>query len=366
MISQSHCHTPVAALSIGRLVADTGQLTQGLVKNPFQLVDLQARRVAYLRISVTDRCNYRCTYCMPEAGVHVVARDELLHFDEIERLGRVFAELGVTRIRLTGGEPLLRKNIESLVASLAQIPGINDLAMTTNGHLLADMAGLLHQAGLQRLNVSIDTLDPHRFSEVTRRGDLASVLRGLEVAQNQGFAPIKLNAVVLRGLNDHELPQLCEFAAKNGHILRLIEYMPIGVDAFWSPSTFVAVAEMRKTLEIDWDLTPDDAHGLPGGGPAKYWRGVRRSDGLSLRLGLISAVTENFCRLCNRVRLSSTGTLRECLSTAGALSLRDMMRQGRNNNELREAIAAALAGKVEGHRFHDAVPTVESMSSIGG
>lgn len=337
-----------------------------LAGNPFRLVDLQARRVHYLRVSVTDRCNYRCTYCMPAEGVAVVPRDELLRFDEIARLVRLFVELGVRKVRLTGGEPLVRRDVVELVAMLAQVPGVDDLAMTTNGHLLPELARPLREAGLQRLNVSVDTLDAANFARVTRLGSLAQVMAGLDAADAAGFRHTKLNAVVQRGANDHELVALADFASARGYILRLIEHMPIGTDEAWTPASFVSLEEMRQTLQSAWELQPDGEPDLPGGGPARYWRGVRRDTGASLRLGLIGAVSEGFCASCNRVRLSAQGTLRECLSTAGALSLRDLMRAGADDDTLRQAILDGLMGKVDGHRFDHGVRTREAMSSIGG
>lgn len=340
-------------------------------RNPFSLVDLQRRVVRYLRVSVTDRCNYRCTYCMPAQGVAVVARDALLEFEEIERIVRVFVELGVTHVRLTGGEPLVRRGIVDLVRRIASIDGVKDLAMTTNGHLLPSLAGPLRDAGLQRLNVSIDTLDAQRFAQLTRQGDLATVLDGLRAAHDAGFRDTKLNAVVLRGFNDDEAGDLLDFAAEHGHLLRLIEYMPIGLDDLWGPDTFVSSAETSASIADRWRLRDIGASStgasVVGGGPARYAVADRLDGRFSgVKVGFISAVSHNFCRTCNRVRLSSTGTLRECLSTGGSLSLRDMLRAGEDDNALGAAISAAMAGKVDGHRFDRAAATHEAMSSIGG
>ena len=377
MTIQSACSAPVVGSQIGaqqlgaQLALSQLRLAGGartvVPPNPFSLVDLQARRVEYLRVSVTDRCNYRCSYCMPAEGASVVPRLDLLSFDEITTLVRLFVDLGIRKVRLTGGEPLVRRDIVKLVGQIAAIPGVQDLSMTTNGHLLADLAKPLRQAGLQRLNVSIDTLDAQRFATVTRQGSLAAVLRGLQAADAAGFTHTKLNAVVLRGLNDDELVALADFASDRGYILRFIEYMPIGVDNYWGPETFLPIAQVREQLATQWQLTAQDDHGLPGGGPARYWTAVRRDNpARTLRLGLIAAVSEKFCQLCNRVRLSPTGTLRECLSTRGSLSLRDLLRGGQSDTVVRNAIADALLGKVDGHRFDKAQPTLESMSAIGG
>lgn len=357
MSISGHCTKPTAELSLG----------SGQRRHPFSLVDLQTRTVRYLRVSVTDRCNYRCTYCMPDAGVDPVDHSEVLSFAEIERLVRVFVGLGVRRVRLTGGEPLVRRGLPDLVARLAAIPGIEDLALTTNGHLLVDQAAALKAAGLDRLNVSLDTLDATRFTALTRRGNLSQVLAGLEAARTAGFKHTKLNAVVLRGLNDGEVTELADFAATEGYVLRFIEHMPFGGDGSWGPETFVAAADVRARLQQAYELWPEAASDAPGGGPATAWRG-RRKDGLGpeVRLGFISAISESFCRSCNRVRLSSTGTLRECLSAGGVLSLRDMVRSGQADAEIAAAIRHSLAGKVSGHRFAAAVAALGPMSAIGG
>jgi len=335
--------------------------------HPFSLVDLHARKVEYLRVSVTDRCNYRCTYCMPADGAEVVRRADLLTFDEVAALVRVFVGMGVRKVRLTGGEPLVRRDVVRLVDKIAAIDGVADLSMTTNGHLLAGLARPLRDAGLRRLNVSLDTLDPARFRQVTRQGTLEAVLAGLDAAAAAGFAHTKLNVVALRGLNDGEFGALADFAAQRDLLLRFIEYMPIGVDDHWGPETFLPIAEVRDRLSLTWDLAPDPNSGVPGGGPAVHWRGERHGGGLPpLRLGFIAAVSEKFCQACNRVRLSATGTLRECLSAQGALSLRDLLRGGASAASLERAIGEALSGKVAAHRFDRAVATGEAMSSIGG
>lgn len=337
---------------------------------PFSLVDLQHRVVRYVRVSVTDRCNYRCSYCVPADGVHSVSRDELLSFAEIERLVRLFVELGINRVRLTGGEPLLRRGIVDLVARLAAIDGIDDLAATTNAHLLPALAAPLRDAGLRRLNVSLDTLDPQIFSRMTRNGDLTKVLAGLDAADRAGFTQTRLNAVVLRGVNDHTIGELLSFAVERGYDLRCIEYMPVGVDDFWGPETWIAASDIRRQLSSQWDLEAMTEGPPQGGGPARYWSAWRKGQPhvphLAARLGFITAVSDHFCATCNRVRLSPAGRLRECLSSPGVLSLRDMVRAGADDATLKRAIGDALLGKVDGHEFDRSVRTVESMCSIGG
>ncbi len=349
-------------------LAIAGQHETGAARgdvSPFTLVDLQARDVRYLRVSLTDRCNFRCTYCMPAEGVDVVDRPSLLRFEEIVRLVRVFVSMGVRRVRLTGGEPLTRRGVVDLVRRIAAVPGVEDLAMTTNGFLLPTLAKPLRDAGLQRLNLSLDTLDAARFARMTRQGDLATVLAGLDAARDAGFEAIKLNAVMLRGENAAEAPDLVRFARDEGHVLRFIEYMPIGTDDYWGPDTYISGQELRGVLgAAGWDVRPGAS--VAGGGPARYWTARHQSGGAGVSLGFITAVSDHFCATCNRVRLSPVGTLRECLSTAGALSLRDMIRQGADDDALRVAIDAALHGKVDGHRFTSGQQTRESMVFIGG
>ena len=336
----------------------------------FDLVDLQRRVVRYVRFSVTDRCNFRCTYCMPAEGAKVEPRHALLAYDEIERLARIFVSLGVNRLRLTGGEPLVRRDIVELVGQLAAIAGLDDLAMTTNAHRLAELAAPLRAAGLRRLNVSLDSIVPATFTAMTRNGSLDEVRAGLDAADRAGFTGTKINAVVVRGSNDQQLPELAAFCHARGYVLRLIEYMPIGLDDHWGDQSFVAAAEMRRTLDAaGWAVHDAPAQGFGdavGGGPARYQWATPPGGGAPLVLGFITAVSDHFCATCNRVRVNASGTLRECLSAPGRLSLRDAMRAGLDDDELRAIVRAALAGKVDGHRFMVGTRTVEAMSSIGG
>lgn len=357
------CLTPVGVLSISGGAPDARAT---VAREPFSLVDLQRRVVRYLRLGLTDRCNYRCTYCMPAEGVPTLARPELLTFDEIERLVRVFVSLGIDRVRLTGGEPLLRRGVATLVQRLSAIEGLADLAATTNAHLLTRLAEPLRAAGLRRLNVSLDSLDPRVFAALTRKGDLATVLAGLDAADRAGFTGTKLNAVVLRGINDGEVGDLISFAATRGYQLRLIEYMPIGLDDLWGPETFVSGAEMRDAVAAQWAMEPLAQEGGVGG-PARPWlASARDGSGRTTQVGFITAVSDHFCTTCNRVRLSPEGTLRECLSSRGRISLRDMLRGGADDAEVAQTIVAALGGKVDGHSYQDEGHTRESMSAIGG
>ena len=340
---------------------------------PFGLYDGERRSVRYLRLSVTDRCSFRCVYCMPEAGLSFVPRSEVLTFDEITRLVGIFAQLGVTHVRLTGGEPLLRKGLPDLVRRIAAVPGIADLALSTNGVALDRLAAPLAQAGLRRVNVSLDSLDAARFERLTRTpaGTHARVLAGLEAALAAGLAPVKLNAVVLRGENDGELAELVRFAAERGFTLRFIEHMPVEPvenGGFWSrDGSFVPVAEMRATLASRYALTPlPNARGAHGG-PARYALATPHDGSHApVEVGFITAVSDHFCATCNRVRVTAVGTLQECLAFPGHVSLRDAMRAGTNDEGLAAMLHNALFAKGPGHRFGNDEHTFQSMSITGG
>lgn len=337
--------------------------------DPYTLLkDSQHRRIEYVRFSITDRCNYRCTYCMPASGLRFHDKAELLTYEEIVRLASMFISLGIRRVRLTGGEPLVRKHLaRDLVAALSGLKGIEDLAMTTNGHLLAEHAPALYEAGLRRLNVSVDTLDPVRFSQITRGGDLQRVLAGIERAKSLGMVPLKINAVVVSGVNEFDLTSLIRYSAERGFILRLIEYMPIGVDDNWKDG-FVSLQQIKQQLAASYEF--DDCDPPVGGGPAHYLRlSPRDGSHEPTKVGFIAALSENFCAHCNRVRVTSDGRLRECLSREGFLSLRDLMRLGATDDEITAAIRRALFLKVDGHSFgaeRGHVATLQTMSSIGG
>ncbi|HUJ62843.1 MAG TPA: GTP 3',8-cyclase MoaA [Kofleriaceae bacterium] len=327
------------------------------------LVDGFARRIRYLRISVTDRCNYRCAYCMPETLVERVTfqpRAAVLTFEELERLAALFARLGVRKLRLTGGEPTVRHGIVELVARLAAVPGIEQVVMTSNGHLLGELAGPLARAGLRAVNISLDTLDPDRFRAVTGRGELARVLAGIDAARAAGLR-VKTNAVALHGVNDGELVALCEDAWRRGAVPRFIEHMPMSDGALYEAGRGVTAAAIRRTIEQA--LGPLVAAGADqDAGPARYWTvcGDR-----TRQLGIISAMTEHFCDDCNRLRLTATGELHACLGHDDAVSLRDLARAGASDDDLVRAIASAVRGKRAGHAFSQAPPATH-MIGIGG
>lgn len=328
------------------------------------LLDGFSRRIRYLRVSVTDRCNYRCSYCMPEAledRMQFQPRAALLAFEELEQIVGVFARLGVRKVRLTGGEPTVRHGIVDLVRRTAAVPGIEQVVMTSNGHLLAELAEPLRAAGLSAINVSVDTLDAKRFKSITSRGDLARVLAGIDAAVAVGLR-VKTNAVALRGINEHELAELCEDAWRRGATPRFIEHMPMSEGALYDAAQGISAAVIRRTVEAAFgplepaDLAPRDA------GPARYWA---LSTDRSRQLGIISAMTEHFCDDCNRLRLTATGDLHACLGHDDAVSLRDVLRTGGGEAELVRAIAASVQGKRAGHEFEAKAPS-KHMIGIGG
>jgi GTP 3',8-cyclase len=337
----SRLHLPV--------VGGLAPLAGALPADP--LVDVFARRIRYLRVSVTDRCNYRCTYCMPETlGDQLVfeRRSAVLTFEEIVRLVGVFAQLGVRKIRLTGGEPTVRKGIVELAARVAAVAGIEQVVMTSNGHLLGELATPLAAAGVSAMNVSLDTLDAAKFRELTGRGDLARVLAGIDAAVAAGMR-VKTNAVALAGINDGELVALCEYAWERGAVPRFIEHMPMSDGALYAPQAELPAAAIRRALEAALGpLVPADRPGSDPG-PARYWRFATGRE-----VGIISAMTEHFCEDCNRLRLTATGALHACLGHDDAISLRDVIRRGGSDDDVVRSIAAAVTGKRAGHTFERA------------
>lgn len=299
-----------------------------------------------LRISVTDRCNFRCTYCMPHDEYQWVSRSEVLSFDEIERLARIFVAHGVSQIRLTGGEPLVRKELSTLVRKLRSVPNLEDLSLTTNGALLAPQAATLKAAGLDRINISIDTLRPDRFREITQRGDLDAVLEGLFAAKAAGMRPIKLNAVIIRGFNDDELLELVAFGRTHGVEIRMIEYMDVGNASGWSAKRTFTKREMVETIHAAFPIRELGRAG--GSAPAVDYEFI---DGGG-RIGLIGSVTEPFCESCTRVRLTADGRLVTCLFAESGFDLKSGMRQGATDQDLSDFIGSVWSGRVD--RYSDA------------
>ncbi|MDH7489302.1 MAG: GTP 3',8-cyclase MoaA [Anaerolineae bacterium] len=317
------------------------------------------RSISYLRVSVTDRCNLRCMYCMPPEGVPWVPHENILRYEEIVRVVRVGAEMGITKVRLTGGEPLVRAGIASLVAMIAAIPGVDDLAMTTNGTLLAQYADELAKAGLDRVNVSLDTLRPERFRAITRLGSLEDVERGLVAARAAGLEPVKVNTVLMRGVNDDEVVDFARRTLEEPFHVRFIEEMPVGVAA---ATRFLPVAEARERIEAAFGPL-EAAHHRMGNGPASYYR----IPGASGTIGFISAVSEHFCHQCNRLRLTADGRLRPCLLSDAEIPLREALRSGVSDEELKQIILAAVAAKPDGHHLGEGgAVSGRGMSQIGG
>jgi cyclic pyranopterin phosphate synthase len=329
-------------------------------------IDAYNRPISYLRISVTDRCNLRCAYCMPEEGIPWRPHDEVLRYEEIETVVRAAAELGITKVRLTGGEPLVRRGIADLVRLIARIPGIDDLAMTTNGVLLARHAGDLVDAGLHRINISLDTLDPERFHRITRCGDLADALAGMEAARQAGLQPIKINTVVIGGLNDDEVVDL---AAKTLEVgwwnIRFIELMPIG-DAKFMKSAWkeqvVTAQEVHKRIEATLGRL-ERAQMSAGNGPARYYR-LPDAKGT---IGFIAPVSEHFCYQCNRLRVTADGQLRPCLLSDQEIDLRSLLREGANAQKIKRMIVESIDHKPLCHHLSEHIrPEGRAMSEIGG
>ncbi len=327
------------------------------------LIDSFGRVHTNLRISVTDRCNIRCFYCMPLEDVQFKPRDEILSFEEIERFVRVLAGCGVNKVRLTGGEPLVRQDLARLVAKLVRIEGINDLALTTNGVLLADQAQALHDAGLHRLNISLDTLDEATFQRISRRAGLDRVLAGIAAAQQVGFRRIRLNAVAIRGLSETDIVPLGRFAREYGFEMRFIEFMPLDADGHWQSSQVLSGATIRSMLELEFGrLVP-----LPIDDPSQPAVDYEFADG-SGRIGFINPVTQPFCGNCNRLRLTAEGKVRNCLFSTVEWDARDLLRGGGSDADLVELVQDCIGAKRAGHGIdsNDFVRPERAMYQIGG
>jgi cyclic pyranopterin phosphate synthase len=325
------------------------------------LIDSFGRVHNNLRISVTDRCNLRCTYCMPEEVVFL-DRSELLSFEEIAHFVRVAAPLGIDKIRLTGGEPLMRRDISLLVKMLAAIEGIRDIGLTTNGILLADHAQELYDAGLRRINISMDTLDPAQFRELTRRDGLEKVIEGIHAAKRAGFEPIKINAVSIRGITETAVVPLARFAREHGLELRFIEYMPIGADHWERNKVYFAHEIMEQLEQGVAPLVPVDDYD-----PRAPAMEFKYTDGGG-RVGFIASVSRPFCMSCNRIRLTSDGKLRNCLFALNEVDVKHLLRAQPNDAELAEVIRRNVRDKWEGHEINTArfVKPQRTMHAIGG
>ena len=326
------------------------------------LTDGWGRHIRSVRISVTDRCGFRCRYCMPAEGLPWLPRAELLTFEEISRLARILAETGVDEVRVTGGEPLVRRELPLLVGMLATIPGLRDLSLTTNGVLLDKLAGALAESGLRRINISLDSLSHVRFAEITRRDALDRVLRGIEAAEAQPeLRPIKLNVVAIRGFTEQEIPAFAALARRKPYVVRFIEFMPLDADEAWSQDDVLTGEEIRAEIERHWPLHRVDAK------PSSTAKRYRFADGAG-EIGFINPVSEPFCSSCDRIRLTADGQLRTCLFSRRETDLRGVLRGGATDDEIERALRDAVARKELKHRIGDPGfrPASRSMSQIGG
>lgn len=348
---------------------------------PRQLIDSFGRVHTNLRISVTDRCNIRCFYCMPADDVEFLPKAELLTFEELERVARVAAGLGIDRIRLTGGEPLVRRDLPVLVRKLAAIPGIRDLGMTTNGILLADQAAVLREAGLSRLNISLDALDPEVFRRVTRREGYEQVLEGIAAARRAGFSPIKINAVSVRGLTEDQLVPFGRLARETDTVVRFIEFMPLDADSQWQRDKVLFAHEILERLAAEFgplrpvathpqstaERSGGDAPALLPQAQATPAQDYEFADGRG-RIGLIASVSQPFCSSCNRFRITADGKLRNCLFSLEETDIRPLLREGGTDEQIAGAMLENIAAKREGHEINTArfLQPDRPMYSIGG
>ena len=324
-----------------------------------KLIDPFNRMIEYVRLSVTDRCDLRCLYCLPAGYRDFSEPEEWLTFDEIERTIRAFTELGVRRVRLTGGEPLTRHHLPDLAARLHALPHLEDLSLSTNAVQLKKHAQALFQSGVRRINVSLDSLKPERFAAITRGGKLDKVLAGLAAARQAGMHPIKINMVVMKDVNDGEIEDMVQFCIEQDFTLRLIETMPMGDTGRSASDHYMSLEDVRRRLAERFELVPAV---MPGGGPARYV-GVA---GTNLRIGFITPISQHFCETCNRVRLSADGSLYLCLGQEDKVELRPLLRQGIGDEELKNAIRAAIAHKPERHEFREQPRKIVRFMSLTG
>jgi cyclic pyranopterin phosphate synthase len=338
-------------------------VTQQIAPSTGTLVDSFGRVATDLRVSVTDRCNLRCTYCMPAEGLEWLPKPELLTFEELTRLVRIAVGLGITSVRLTGGEPLVRRGLPGLVAQIAALNPRPRIAMTTNGLGLDRLAGPLAEAGLDRVNVSLDTIDREAFQRLTRRDRLDDVVAGLRAAADAGLLPVKVNAVVMRGVNDTSVADLLAWCLERGYELRFIEQMPLDADHRWDRSSMVTQAEVLDRLSERFTLTPTGP-AVRGSAPAETWL----VDGGPARVGVIASVSQPFCGTCDRMRLTADGQLRNCLFARSESDLRGPMRAGASDAELGQQMQRLMMAKRAGHGIDDPsfLQPQRPMSAIGG
>ncbi len=325
------------------------------------LLDKFGRQITDLRISITDRCNFRCVYCRSADPENYRDHDEILSWPELDRLANIFLSLGIRKIRITGGEPLVRAGVEDYIARLHAL-GVEDLSMTTNGHLLAERCERLIDAGLRRINISLDSLNPAKFESITRTKSFSTVMHGIDVAQKSRLGPVKVNAVLVRGLNDDEVESFAEFARERGVIMRFIEFMPLDADRTWTRSHVVPAAEVYERIHARWPLAqiPHER--------SETARKYRFADGAPGEIGLIAPVTQPFCGHCSRIRLTADGKLRTCLFSKDDHDLRGLLREGATDEDVETYIRSVVDEKEEGHRINAPgfVPPSRTMVFIGG
>ncbi|MEK6692486.1 MAG: GTP 3',8-cyclase MoaA [Nitrospirota bacterium] len=326
------------------------------------LQDHFERRIDYMRISVTDRCNLRCIYCMPSEGVRFIEHREILRYEEILRIVRIATRLGISKVRITGGEPLVRKDIVRLIESLAEMTEIEDISLTTNGVLLKAYAGDLSRAGLQRVNVSLDSLSPERYEIITRGRHLSDVWDGIEEAENAGLKPVKINIVPIKGFNDDEILDFAMLTLRRPVDVRFIEFMPIGAKEMWDERKYISTGEIKERIRTLGDLVPDRSERQAG--PAENYR----LPGAVGVIGFISPLTNHFCSSCNRLRLTADGKMRPCLFSESEIDLKNPIRNGCDDTEIERLLSLAVSVKPKEHRLGERIPRrfQRTMSKIGG
>ncbi|NOZ69138.1 MAG: GTP 3',8-cyclase MoaA [Deferribacteres bacterium] len=319
------------------------------------------RRIDYLRVSITDRCNLKCVYCMPPGGLRHIQEDEVLTDEEIVRIVRIACRQGLRKVRITGGEPLMRKNITGLVSSIKQT-GVHDLALTTNGIMLSGLAGKLKKAGLDRVNISLDTMDPARYRAITNGGSLDRVWKAVEDAARAGLSPVKINVVPVRGLNDDEIPAFASLTFENDYHIRFIEFMPAACDGTWRRDRCVSSAEVMERISA---LGALERLEFRGRGPSRNFR-IKGARGV---IGIISPLSDHFCAFCNRLRLTADGKIRPCLFSEIKIDMKTPMRNGASDSEMEKLFCKAVKLKPRKHLLNDDITSsghLKAMSEIGG
>jgi cyclic pyranopterin phosphate synthase len=330
------------------------------------MIDQYERDINYLRVSITDRCNLRCVYCMPKEGISRIGHDDILRYEEILRIIRVAAGMGITKVRITGGEPLVRRGVVEFIASLGAVEKITDISLTTNGILLEECAEALFAAGIGRINVSLDSLDAEKYARITRGGDLRAVLRGIRKAREVGFSPIKINTVAIKGFNDDEITDFARLTLSDPYQIRFIELMSLGRAGSASNGRYLANSVVRERIGAIGRLEPVNGKGKKNDGPARMYR----LDGGAGEIGFISPVSRHFCDSCNRLRLTADGSLRACLLADDEVDLKGPLREGCGDGRVEELIRTVIARKPRQHEMscdeNHVKKCMKEMPSIGG